>query len=246
MRAKKQYGQHFLHDQAVLAKIVAAIDPKSSDIMLEIGPGRGAMTEHLMPLVQQLTAVEVDVDCVQFLAGWPINLLHADILEFDWSSLAENTRVVGNLPYNIATEIFFLCLGANAITDMHFMMQLEVAQRLVAKPGTKAYGKLSVMLQMQSEVELLFEIGPESFTPAPQVMSAFCRLKPKHDPWVGANIVLLDQIVTAAFMRRRKQCHHNLKRWFQKSDLISLGINPEFRAENLTLNDYKNLVQSIA
>lgn len=247
MQAKKYYGQHFLQDDFVIQKILAEVNPKIDDCMIEIGPGLGAITKTLMPHVKNLTALEIDKDCVdQLISVQGLELIHQDALVFAWHECKPNTRVVGNLPYNIATEIFFACLKSKNISDMHFMMQKEVAARLVASPGNKAYSKLSVMMQMQAKVTELFDIEPISFNPAPKVMSTFCRIKPINDLWVRSNIDLIDKIVSAAFAQRRKQCHHNLKKWFSKEDLERLGINPKFRAENLGLRDYKKLVQSIA
>lgn len=246
MQAKKQYGQHFLKDQQILAEILKTIAPEASDHMIEIGPGLGAMTKILLPFLKELTAIEIDIDCVEKLRSLAnLTIINQDVLNFNWQDLSHKTRVVGNLPYNIATEIFFICLAADNISDMHFMMQAEVAQRLIAQPSTKAYGRLTVMMQMQADVELLFNIPPQAFRPEPKVMSSFCRILPNNDTWFKDNKKLVDQVVTAAFSRRRKQCHHNLKRWFTKSDLESLGILPELRAENLTVSQYKKLVQSI-
>ena len=247
MQAKKQYGQHFLKDQQVLADILKAIAPEVSDRMIEIGPGLGAMTKILLPFLKELTAIEIDKDCIAKLSTLEnLAIIHEDVLNFNWQDLSHKTRVVGNLPYNIATEIFFLCLSSENISDMHFMMQAEVAQRLIAQPSTKAYGRLTVMMQMQADVDLLFNIPPQAFRPEPKVMSSFCRILPNNDTWFKDNQKLIYQVVTAAFSRRRKQCHHNLKRWFTKSDLEYVGILPEFRAENITVNQYKKLVQSIA
>lgn len=246
MRAKKHFGQHFLHDDFVLQKIISEINPSSKDTMIEIGPGLGAMTKYLLPTVNKLTAIEIDLDCVHALENiTDLTVIHQDALCYPWQSCPINTRVVGNLPYNVATEIFFACLQSDKITDMHFMMQKEVAARLVATPNCKAYGKLSVMMQMQANVTELFDIAPESFRPEPKVISTFCRIVPNNDPWVKKNIEFINKIVTMAFSQRRKQCHHNLKQLFSKQALETLGINPQSRAENLSINDYKKLVQSI-
>lgn len=247
MKAKKHFGQHFLNDPKTLDCIVNAISPCKSDNFLEIGPGRGALTKLLLPLVQNFSAVEVDYDCVNYLKDWQgLNLYHDDILKFNWSDVKQNTRVVGNLPYNIATEIFFICFEkSDLVKDMHFMMQREVALRLVATPGTKAYGRLSVMAQIRSDINKLFDIAPTCFTPAPKVISSFCLLKPKQHQLQNTLISLIDKIVTKAFSQRRKQCHHTLKHWFSKQDLLLLGVDPTWRPENISVELYIKLANSL-
>ena len=247
MKAKKHLGQHFLTDLFILSEIICAIQPKKTENILEIGPGYGALTKMLAPLVDKLSVIEIDQDCLETLNKFD-NLIihHQDVLEFDWSKIKPKSRIVGNLPYNIATEIFFKCLHAkDNILDMHFMMQKEVASRLIANPGTKAYGKLTVMMQTQASVEVLFDIPPQAFDPMPKVMSSFCRIEPKRTISCNKKLLLLEKIVTAAFSRRRKQCHHNLKPWFKKSDLESLDISPNLRAEDITVEQYESMVDNL-
>lgn len=246
MRAKKHLGQHFLNDVFVLSEIIYNVQPKRDQSFVEIGPGYGALTKMLAPMLKSLSVIEIDSDCMGELEKLSnLVVYNQDVLKFNWHNIAANTRVVGNLPYNIATEIFFICLEASNVSDMHFMMQKEVANRLIATHNSKSYGKLSVMMQAQAEIELLFDIPPEAFSPPPKVMSSFCKITPKSEKMTIAQLRLLDKIVSAAFSRRRKQCHHNLKIWCSKSDLEGFGIDPSLRAENISVAQYINMAKHL-
>ena len=247
MKAKKHFGQHFLHDRRIIDKIIAAIAPSDTQALFEIGPGYGALTVPMLEKISNLSVIEIDADCVAYLsANTKLKIFHEDALKFDWCSLPKGSRVFGNLPYNVATEIFFRCLDvSDLISDMHFMMQKEVALRLIAEPGTKAYSRLSVMMQVRADIEKLFDIEAGSFRPAPKVVSSFCRITPKSAQLSPQQVKVLDNVVTAAFSRRRKQIHHNLKRWFKKVELENMGIKPDLRAEDISVNEYKNMVNNI-
>ncbi len=246
--ARKRFGQNFLHDLGIISRIVASINPKPEDNLVEIGPGKGAITELLLAECPRLHVVELDRDLVPFLLAsfstFPEFHLHqADALKFDFSALAtpENPlRVVGNLPYNISTPLIFhlLKLGSQ-IKDMHFMLQKEVVERMCATPDTKEYGKLSVMTQYHCQVEQLFNVPPECFVPRPKVESAIIRLQPyNHPPLEALNVKTLEQIVNSAFQQRRKTLRNALKQWCTDKDLETLGIDSSARAENISIEGF--------
>ena len=242
--AKKRFGQNFLTDQSVIASLVDAISPKSDDLMVEIGPGLGALTKPLLKRLNLLHVVEVDRDIISWMqneyANNAIQIHNADALKFDFSSLGKNIRVVGNLPYNISTPILFHLLdNISHITDMHFMLQKEVVERMVAEPSTAAYGRLSVMLQYRLQMEYLFTVPPEAFDPAPKVESAFVRCVPHNVlPYVTHNEKLFSQVVLAAFGQRRKTLRNTLKNILNDAGFIELGIDSQLRAENLHVSDF--------
>ena len=242
--AKKRFGQNFLTDQSVIASLVDAISPKSDDLMVEIGPGLGALTKPLLKRLNLLHVVEVDRDIISWMqneyANNAIQIHNADALKFDFSHLDENIRVVGNLPYNISTPILFHLLdNISHITDMHFMLQKEVVERMVAEPSTAAYGRLSVMLQYRLQMEYLFTVPPEAFDPAPKVESAFVRCVPHNVlPYVTHNEKLFSQVVLAAFGQRRKTLRNTLKNILNDAGFIELGIDSQLRAENLHVSDF--------
>jgi len=189
LRARKRFGQHFLHDKNIIDKILRAIDPKRDDNLLEIGPGRGALTLPLLNYCDQLTVVELDRDLIPVLQrravqGGQLKVINTDILTFEFDSLSRtrSLRVVGNLPYNISTPLMFHLMDSiTKIQDMHFMLQKEVARRIVSNVGTRNYGRLSVMIQYFCHCQYLFDVAPTCFTPAPKVDSAVIRLTPhKH------------------------------------------------------------------
>ncbi len=244
----KHFGQHFLHDPVVLQRIVAAIAPQSNDPIIEIGPGLGALTDVLLPRVAAMDAIEIDPRCVAALQdkhdAARLRLHHQDVLNFDFSQTERRWRIVGNLPYNISTPLIFHCLAAAPnVQDMHVMVQKEVAERMVATPHQKTYGRLSVMVQHACDVEILFHVSPRAFQPPPQVMSSVCRLLPKSDVLVGQAQRWFAEIVRVAFMHRRKQLGHTLKRWWTKDALQALGIDPTWRPENLTPEDFVRLTE---
>lgn len=250
-RARKRFGQNFLEDQRVINRIVRAICPRESDNLVEIGPGKGAITALLLADCPKLNVVELDRDLVpvllaQFAKYRDFKIHQTDALSFDFSGLASAEhplRVVGNLPYNISTPLIFHLLGFQGlIRDMHFMLQKEVVLRLAASPGDKNYGRLSIMTQYYCEVDNLFEVPPESFDPAPKVDSAVVRLTPHiKQTYTANNVERLEHLVKTAFSQRRKTLRNSLKGLgvdFSEDD-INIDLNK--RAENLSLEDYVNL-----
>ncbi len=242
--ARRRFGQHFLTDQAVIADIVAAIRPQADDAMAEIGPGLGALTAPLSAVLDHLHVIEIDRDIIARLhrAYAPERLsVHAgDVLEFDFSALPRALRVVGNLPYNISTPLLFhLARYAERIRDMHFMLQKEVVERMVAAPGGGDYGRLSVMLQYRFDMQLLLEVGPDAFSPPPQVDSALVRMLPRPQAELtAANQAGLEQVVRRAFGQRRKTLRNSLAGLLEAPDYAALGIAPGLRAENLAVDDF--------
>ncbi|MDK2124997.1 16S rRNA (adenine(1518)-N(6)/adenine(1519)-N(6))-dimethyltransferase RsmA [Parachitinimonas caeni] len=253
---RKRFGQNFLQDRGVITDIVSAIDPKSDDPLVEIGPGLAALSQPLMDRVKVLHAVELDRDIVKHLTRrFPAERLrvhNCDALAFDFRGLRDEIapgkqiRVVGNLPYNISTPLLFhLASQSDAISDMHFMLQKEVVDRMVAEPGNTDYGKLSVMLQFRFYMEKLLDVPPHAFDPPPKVDSAVVRLIPLPQPLADIPVEALEKVVTQAFTQRRKTLRNNLKGWFDDTTLESLGINPGARAENLSVMDYIKLAQRL-
>jgi 16S rRNA (adenine1518-N6/adenine1519-N6)-dimethyltransferase len=242
--AKKRFGQNFLTDQSVIASLVAAIAPKVDDLMVEIGPGLGALTKPLLHRLNLLHVVEVDRDIIAWMekayVNQPISIHNADALKFDFTSLGENLRVTGNLPYNISTPILFHLLdNVSHITDMHFMLQKEVVERMVAHPSTSAYGRLSVMLQYRLKMDYLITVPPEAFEPAPKVESAFVRCVPHAVlPYIAADEALFAKVVLAAFGQRRKTLRNTLKGLLADDGFNALELNSQLRAENLSVADF--------
>jgi len=256
-KARKRFGQNFLVDQSVINSIVRAIRPKATDALIEIGPGKGALTSPLIEACEQLQVIELDRDLIPILLAqfvkYPQFKIHqADALKFDFARLIqaqEKLRIVGNLPYNISTPLIFHLLDfAPQISDMHFMLQKEVVMRLAAEPGDKNYGKLSVMVQYYCEVSHLFDVPPESFQPAPKVDSAIVRLVPHQvKPAIATDITHLQKLVGAAFQQRRKTLRNALKNYELEIAARSSRIALDFslRAENLALQDYVNLSNTL-
>ncbi|TGD72488.1 16S rRNA (adenine(1518)-N(6)/adenine(1519)-N(6))-dimethyltransferase RsmA [Mangrovimicrobium sediminis] len=255
LRPRKRFGQNFLTDHGVIEAIAAAIHPSETDHLVEIGPGRGALTEALAPSGCRLDVVELDRDLVPgLLAAFSIypgfKLHQADALQVDYHALAapgEQLRVVGNLPYNISTPLIFHLLGQReCILDMHFMLQLEVVERLAAAPGSKDWGRLGIMAQYHCEVEQLFEVPPEAFFPPPKVRSAIVRLVPRaSSPWPACDEQRLRAVVQAAFAQRRKTLRNNLKGLIDMHALEAIGIDPGSRAETLELAQFIDLTNAI-
>ncbi len=248
---RKRFGQNFLHDHTIIYNIISSIQAKPDQHWVEIGPGQGALTEPLLNQGVRLEVVELDRDLVallkqKFSQYSNLKIHSADALRFDFSSLADGgakLRIIGNLPYNISTPLMFHLLdNAYCIEDMHFMLQKEVVDRICAAPGSKKYGRLSVMLQYYCLPELLFEVPPESFDPAPQVMSAIVRLVPHQLPPVMVNDVSkLNRVVTQAFSQRRKTLRNSLKKLIAEEDIVALNIDPTLRAENISLAEFASL-----
>lgn len=254
-RARKRFGQNFLIDHAIIQQIARSVSPKAGEIIVEIGPGQGALTEPLAERAETLHVIELDRDLVPWLKvrfeKHPGFRLHqTDALKFDFAQLAEADkplRIVGNLPYNISTPlIFHLISYADQVKDMHFMLQKEVVKRLAAAPGEKAYGRLSVMVQYYCQVNWLFDVPPGSFDPAPKVDSAIVRLAPyKALPHQARNIKTLEKLVTAAFGQRRKTLRNALKTWLGAEHLDDLPVDISKRAEALSLADFVALSDAI-
>lgn len=255
--AKKRFGQNFLTDQSVIASLVDAISPKADDLMVEIGPGLGALTKPLMQKLNLLHVVEVDRDIIAWMqkeyANKAIEIHNADALKFDFTQLADkksgsNLRVTGNLPYNISTPILFHLLdNINAITDMHFMLQKEVVERMVAQPSTPAYGRLSVMLQYKLHMDYLITVPPEAFEPAPKVESAFVRCVPHAAlPFVAKDEAMFAKVVLAAFGQRRKTLRNTLKGLLEDDGFTALNINSQKRAENLSVAEFVSIANYLS
>jgi 16S rRNA (adenine1518-N6/adenine1519-N6)-dimethyltransferase len=248
---RKRFGQNFLHDHNIIYNILSSIQAKPGEHWVEIGPGQGALTEPLLKLGLRLDVVELDRDLVTLLKGKfrqhdHLQIHSADALKFDFSALPEDNeklRIIGNLPYNISTPLMFHLLNnASCIEDMHFMLQKEVVDRICAAPDSKKYGKLSVMMQYFCTTELLFDVPPESFDPAPKVMSAMVRLVPHQNPPVEVNnMQMFNRVVTQAFSQRRKTLRNSLKKLIEEDAIIALNIDPTLRAETLSLNDFAKL-----
>lgn len=247
----KSLGQHFLHERRVIDTIVRQFDPRPDDVVVEIGPGRGALTEVLAPRVAALHAVEIDRRLAGALSGEgrgiPGLAVHReDALGFDYCSVAERIRVIGNLPYNISTPLLFRLLDCSAcVQDMHLMLQKEVVDRMLAAPGTKTYGRLSVMVQQRCRGELLLKVAPGAFTPPPRVQSAVVKLvpvmppvHPVHDPTHFA------ALVKKAFAQRRKTLRNALKGLIDEEDLLRCGIAPGDRAERVSVAQFALLSNS--
>ncbi len=250
-KARKRFGQNFLQDHNVIYNILSNIQANKGEHWVEIGPGLGAITEPLLQQNVLLDVVELDRDLVKVLSERFNHLdnftIHsADALRFDFSSLAksnEKIRVIGNLPYNISTPLLFHLLESTAcIEDMHFMLQKEVVDRMCAEPGTKKYGRLSVMIQYYCETELAFDVPPESFNPIPKVMSSIVKLSPYQKPPVEiSDIKKLNKVVTTAFSQRRKTLRNSLKKLITEDQIIALDINPMLRAESISLAEFARL-----
>lgn len=245
---KKRFGQHFLHDQSVLERMTSAIAPLNTDVMLEIGPGEGALTDRLIDQVARFTVVEIDNDLIpklqhRYANRSHFNLVHQDALTLDYAQFANPLRVVGNLPYNISTPLIFKLLEArHTISDMHFMLQKEVVQRLASEPDGEHYGRLSVMAQYYCDIEDLFHIGPEAFDPPPKVDSAVVRLIPyKQLPTVANDETTFAKIVKQCFSMRRKTLRNNLKGWLTGEQIEACLIEPSLRAEVLCVADFVRL-----
>ncbi len=244
--ARKRFGQHFLVDPAPIDAIVRAIDPRAGEALVEIGPGRGALTEPLLARCGALTVIELDRDLA---ARWRrragVEVVAADVLAVDLRALAagRRLRIVGNLPYNISTPILFRLLDvADIVVDQHLMLQREVVQRMAAAPGGKAYGRLSVMLQWRYAIERLLDVPPAAFDPPPRVDSAVVRMLPLAAP-PSLDQALLHEIVACAFSQRRKLLRHTLGRWLEARDAAG-EFDLQRRAEEVPVAEYVALAQA--
>lgn len=255
-QARKRFGQNFLSNDFYISKIVESIRAQDTDHLVEIGPGLGAITEHLVAQSGRLDVVELDRDLIPRLSDKFSNadnfqIHQSDALKFDFTQLQQSPeqkiRIVGNLPYNISTPlIFHLLQQRHVIQDMYFMLQKEVVERLCASPATKQYGRLSVMAQYYCQAQMLFVVPPGAFSPAPKVDSAIVCLKPYEtikNP--VSNTDLLGKVVTAAFNQRRKTIRNSLKDWVNQEGFESIGISPTERAERLSLDDFIDICHFI-
>ena len=249
---RKRFGQHFLHERGVIDKIVDALELNADDRVIEIGPGLGALTDHLSLRLDHLHVVELDRDLAAWLreryAPEKLTVHEGDALDFDFASLGSGIRLVGNLPYNISTPLLFhFAEFRDHLRDGHFMLQREVVERMAASPSTPAYGRLSVMLQLDFEMEMLFRIAPGAFTPPPKVESAIVRMTPLAQRLFELrDRVLFGQIVTGAFTQRRKTLRNSLRTFLSPADFDAIAIDPMARAENLGVADYANIANYVA
>jgi 16S rRNA (adenine1518-N6/adenine1519-N6)-dimethyltransferase len=251
---KPRFGQHFLVDNYVIDKIIATIAPRAQDRVIEIGPGAGALTFQLAERVAELTAIEIDSHLANRLSAQAIRypnlrIINADALTVDYSKLTAGSRqrLVGNLPYQISTPLLERFVSHwSAFSDFTIMVQKEVAERLAAEPGTKAFGRLTILLQARAAVDLLFDIPPEAFAPPPRVWSSLVWIKPQAPTVEIRDRALLQQVVVMAFGQRRKQLHKCLSGLFDAETLQSLSIDPKSRAEQLTVTDFIRLANFLA
>lgn len=247
-KARKRFGQNFLIDHGIIRDIVRSVHPQKEDLIVEIGPGKGAITQLLADSCDNLSVIELDRDLVPWLKvkfeKHPnFQLFQADALQFDFAQLIKNNRplrIVGNLPYNISTPLIFHLLSySNKVQDMHFMLQKEVVKRMAAQPGESAYGRLGIMVQYYCAVEDLFDVPPSSFDPAPKVDSAIVRLTPYANlPYVANNIKTLETLVNVAFQQRRKTLRNSLKQLLSAEQMESLPVNLQLRPEEISLPEY--------
>jgi len=253
---RKRFGQNFLHDANVIDRIVACIDPQPEDHIVEIGPGKGALTRQLLHKCGRLDTIEVDRDLVEYLTRTlrrekEFQIHCCDVLKFDLASLTDrprSLRVVGNLPYNISTPVIFhLLKRQELIRDMTFMLQLEVVNRLAARQGEKAYGRLGLMAQYYCRIEHLFNVPSAAFTPRPKVSSAIVRLTPwDHPPVRARDVECLQTVVRTAFSQRRKTLRNSLKTLLSAEQLAGLDLDLNLRPENLSLGDYVAISDTIS
>lgn len=254
-QAKKRFGQHFLHDGAVIERIVRLISPQPGDVLVEIGPGPGALTAPLLRACGELDVVEIDREVIPLLrenlgdaAGLRVH--EADALAFDYTTLARpghRLRLAGNLPYNISTPLLFHLLGyGTQVTDMHFMLQKEVVDRICAEPGTPDYGRLSVAVAARAQAWSLFKIGPGAFKPPPKVDSAVVRIVPRTPDYEIHDFDVFDRVVTAAFGQRRKQLGNALGALMTAAQIEAADVDPQTRAEQLSAADFTRLANLLA
>ena len=244
-RPRKRFGQNFLQTPTIIAAIIRLIDPQCDDNLLEIGPGLGALTAPLLQKANHLTAIEIDRDLHAPLLALPLantrlNLVDADALSVNYDQFGKDLRLIGNLPYNISTPLLIHLLHfLGSIRDMHFMLQAEVVHRMVAEPGSKVFGRLSVMTQYYCEVDNLLDVPPTAFYPQPKVDSAIVRLIPyKHSPYPTVAWPDLEKLVAQAFGMRRKTLANNLKPLLSSTQIAAIGIDPGLRPEQLSVEQY--------
>jgi 16S rRNA (adenine1518-N6/adenine1519-N6)-dimethyltransferase len=250
-RPRRRFSQNFLHDTTAIGRIVDAIDPAPGQFIVEIGPGRGALTAPILARCGRLTAIEIDRDLAQALQlrlqAQGLELIQADALKVDWAQLAQRSgpglRIVGNLPYHISTPLLFgwVPIASNVI-DQHLMLQRELVDRIVAQPGGKDYGRLSVMLQFRYQVHRLFHVPAGAFTPAPKVQSSVLRLVPRPVGELAiADVAAFGRVVTAAFGQRRKTLRNALAALMSEASIRQAGVDPGLRAECLDIEAFARL-----
>jgi 16S rRNA (adenine1518-N6/adenine1519-N6)-dimethyltransferase len=253
-RARKRFGQNFLHDQQVIDRIISCIAPQATDLLVEIGPGQAALTRPLLESGAELHLIEIDRDLVSQLKNQfsdnPNIIVHScDALTANLPAITGNRpfRLIGNLPYNISTPLIFHVLQWHEqVVDMHFMLQKEVVDRMAATPGSRTYGRLSVMTQFRCKVTALFDVFPESFSPAPRVCSSIVRLQPFRKPPADAgSFENLNRVVSAAFSQRRKTLRNSLSGYFSADQILATGNDPGQRAEQLSLSQFAALARSL-
>ncbi|UTA48607.1 16S rRNA (adenine(1518)-N(6)/adenine(1519)-N(6))-dimethyltransferase RsmA [Simiduia sp. 21SJ11W-1] len=253
-KARKRFGQNFLIDQGIIGRIARAVGARPEEQVVEIGPGKGAITELLIADCPHLKVVELDRDLIPWLKvkfeQYPdFEVIANDALKVDFGALAGNRplRIVGNLPYNISTPLIFHLLSfVGQVQDMHFMLQKEVVQRMGAEPGSKAYGRLSIMVQYWCRVEYLFDVGPQCFSPAPKVDSAIVRLTPRAEPEVAVHDhKVLQELVTAAFSQRRKTLRNTLKQLMSVEAIEQLDFDTSRRPETISVAEFVGLANHL-
>ena len=254
-KARKRFGQNFLHDKMVIQKIVNSINPRQGDRIVEIGPGEGALTELVLDKIGSMDVVELDRDLIpllkiRFVMNDGLTIHQADALKFEFCQLQKDEkkiRIIGNLPYNISTPLLFHLFDSNhCIQDMHFMLQKEVVDRIVAKPGDSAYGRLGIMMQYFCRSEYVFTVKPGAFRPAPKVDSAIVRLIPHEKPPVDIdNFEDFSKLVNYSFTLRRKTLRNILKGQLDVEQIEALGIEPTLRPERLSLEDFTKISNAI-
>uniref|UniRef100_UPI0033417CEB 16S rRNA (adenine(1518)-N(6)/adenine(1519)-N(6))- dimethyltransferase RsmA n=1 Tax=Castellaniella defragrans TaxID=75697 RepID=UPI0033417CEB len=252
-QARKRFGQHFLRDEAVIAAIMRAIDPQRTDRMVEIGPGLSALTRPLLDRLDRLMVVELDRDLAARLRReWPrerLEVHEGDALDVDFGAMGPGLRIVGNLPYNISTPLLFhLMQWAGQVRDQHFMLQREVIERMVARPGDTQYGRLSVMLQARYRMSSLFDVPPEAFEPPPRVVSAVVRMRPLAADALRSPLSprAFERVVARAFEQRRKMVRGSLGVWADALDWDALGIAPTARPQELSVDQFMDMADALA
>lgn len=252
-RARKRFGQNFLHDQHWIGRIVRSIDAKPGDALIEIGPGQAALTREIVACAGHETAVEIDRDLAAFLrtqfTSEELTLIEADALTLDWTNVLEGQRlrIIGNLPYNISSPLLFaLMKGAHRVVDQYFMLQKEVVDRMTAEPGSKTYGRLSVMLQYRYVMHKLFDVPPGAFVPPPKVTSSIVRMIPRPvDSLPKVDLDVFGELVAAAFQQRRKTLRNAISAFLSEDEIRKTGIDPVLRAEALSVENFVALANAV-
>lgn len=250
-RPRRRFGQNFLHDQGIIDKILRNIEAKPGQTLIEIGPGQGALTWPLLAAAGELTVIEIDRDLAAALRqdhrAQSLTVIEQDVLTVDFSQMASPMRIVGNLPYNISTPLLFHLLNyADHIQDMYFMLQAEVVDRMVAPAGSSDYGRLSIGIQYQCEVERLLRVPPGCFSPAPKVDSAVVKLRPRPPRWPLRDRKALDRVVRAAFGQRRKTLRNGLRNLVSDEQFQAVAVDSSWRPQQLTIEDYVKLANLVA